>query len=146
VASDLVLLVAPDPEEADRYANALMQTDHFGFVIAHDAPTASTHARNLPPDLVVISLDGDDGVTLSRRLREECGPHRFSIVLVVDAKHLAAARDALANAVVVKPASSLLVAVEANNVRKRVERRSMARGDRRTMFRGGRRLTDIASG
>jgi DNA-binding response OmpR family regulator len=146
VPSDLVLLVAPDPEEADRYATALMQTDHFGFVIAHDAATAAKHAGNLPPDLAIISLDGEEGVRLSPRLREVCGPHKLSIVLVVDAKHLAAARDAQANAVIMKPASSLLIAVEANNVRRRVERRALARGDRRTMFRGGRRLTDIATG
>jgi hypothetical protein len=146
VPSDLVLLAAADAEEADRYASALIQTDDFGFVFAHDAATAATHAANMAPDLAIISLGGDEGVRLSPRLRAVCGPHKLSIVLVVDAKHLAAARDALANAIVVKPASSLLVAVEANNVRRRVERRALARGDRRTMFRGGRRFTDIASG
>jgi CheY-like chemotaxis protein len=143
--SNLVLIVTPDAERGDRYASSMAGAGLFGFLFATDAETAVTLATGMLPDLAIISLPAADGISLCERLRAEPEAQGLRVVLVVDRNQLGAARDAHANAVVPQPASAVLVAIEANLVLSRPERRTIGRIDRRATFRGGRRVTDIAA-
>ncbi|MET8647821.1 response regulator, partial [Streptomyces sp. NPDC004074] len=69
-----VLVVDDDPTVSEVVAGYL---DRAGFAVdmAGDGPTAVTHARVRPPDLVVLDLmlPGMDGLEVCRRIREN-GP------------------------------------------------------------------------
>jgi DNA-binding response OmpR family regulator len=145
VASDLVLLVSADPHEADRYAVALANVGRFAFVFAHDVSSAIAYAASMPADGVVVSLPGLEGIALCRELRNVPQLVNARLVLVLDPQHVVAAREASANAIIVRPASDLFVSIETLEALTCVERRTIRRPDRRRVPRGGRRLTDFRS-
>jgi DNA-binding response OmpR family regulator len=146
VAPEQLLIVTSDPQEGDRYASALMQMGRFAFTFARDAVSAAAYARSAPPDLAVISLPGAEGAALCRQIRGVPELEGARLLLVIDRQHVSAARDATANAVVLQPASALLVSIETADVLRRTERRSLKQSDRRVSLRGGRRLTDVRTG
>ena len=144
--TDLVLLAASDAHEADRIADALIGTGAFAFIFARDATSAMSYAMTTEPSLVIVALDGPDGPRLARDLRAAKPERDTRVVLVIDRREFPGARDAGANALVLRPAAAVLVAVEALETLRRDERRSLQSGDRRQAFRGGRRATDINLG
>lgn len=146
VDADLVLLAASDPHEADRYAEALIQAGQFAFIFARDAVSALSYAASTVPTLVIVALDGPDGPRLSREIRDANPERGIRIVLVIDRAEFAAAREAGANSVVLRPAAAVMVAIEAVAALRREERRGLHTADRRHTYRGGRRLTDINLG
>lgn len=146
VSSNLLLVVTPDADHGDRYARSLAEAGNFGFLFANDVDTAFTFAAGMVPDLTITALAGLEGVALCQRLRGNVETRTLRVLLVIDRNQLSAARDAGANAIVLEPASGVLVAFEANVVLSRPERREVWRVDRRIgAFRGGRRATDIAA-
>lgn len=69
------------------------------------------------------------------------------MLLVLERAYLSQARTVGANAILMQPASAMLLAVEAKRVLERTERRTVWLADRRAgPYRGGRRATDIAAG
>jgi DNA-binding response OmpR family regulator len=144
--TDLVLLVASDPREADRFADALLGAGQFAFIFARDAVSARSYTANTDPSMVIIALDGSDGPRLAREIRAAKPERDTRVVLVIDRREFSEAREAGANAVVLRPAAAVLVAVEALATLRRDERRSLQSADRRQTFRGGRRASDINLG
>ena len=143
MASDLMLIVATDPHDGDRYAEALQRAGHFAFVFARDVASALTYAATMRPDLAIISLQGIEGTDLPLSPAEpETADVR--LLLVLERDHLGEARGSASNGVVVGPASPLVVTAEALGVLRRQERRALNRPDRRMLSRGGRRMTDVA--
>jgi len=104
-------------------------------------------AASLEPDLVVLVLNDPAGIQACEQLRNVPETRRLRVLLVLERTHLSKARMSGASAIVVQPASALMLAVEAKRVLQRTERRCVWQPDRRDgPFRGGRRLTDIAAG
>jgi hypothetical protein len=68
------------------------------------------------------------------------------VLLLLDRAQLNGAWIAGASSVVLRPASSILIALEAKNTLERVERRALWIPDRRSAFRGGRRMGDVGEG
>jgi CheY-like chemotaxis protein len=143
---DLLLIVSAQTDDGDRFAHALSQNGQYAFVFAHDVASAVAVATSLEPDLIVLVLDSDDGIRACQQLRNVPETRRLRVLLVLERTHLSQARTVGANAILVQPASALLLAFEAKRVLERPERRSVWLADRRGVFRGGRRATDIASG
>jgi PleD family two-component response regulator len=141
MASDLVLIVAADPTDADRYAEDLLRAEPFAFGFARDGGSALTYAASMRPDLAIISLEGVEGIELCRCFRQNPETADVRLLLVLERDQLPAARGSASNGVVVEPTSSLVV--EALSVLRRRERRSLNRPDRRMLPRGGRRMTDV---
>ena len=81
-----------------------------------------------------------------QQLRNVPETRRLRVLLVLERKYLSQARTVGANAILMQPASALLLAFEAKRVLERPERRSVWLADRRGQYRGGRRATDIAAG
>jgi PleD family two-component response regulator len=146
LAGDLLLIVAPTTEDGDRYAQALSQNGGYAFVFAHDAASTLAVASSLEPDLVVLVLDAGEGILACQQLRNVPETRRLRVLLVLERKYLSQARPVGANAILMQPASALLLAFEAKRVLERPERRSVWLADRRGEYRGGRRATDIAAG
>jgi PleD family two-component response regulator len=146
VDTDLVLLAASDAQEADRIADALIGTGTFAFIFARDAASAMSYAASTDPSLVIVALDGSEGPRLARDLRAAKPDRETRVVLVVDRREFPGARESGANALVLRPAAAVMVAVEALETLKRDERRSLQAPDRRQAFRGGRRASDINLG
>src|SRR6267378_5133064 len=69
MASELVLIVAADSHDADRYAEALLPAGPFAFVFARDSASALAHAASMRPTLAIISLEGVEGIELCRGFR-----------------------------------------------------------------------------
>jgi PleD family two-component response regulator len=146
LAGDLLLIVAARTEDGDRFAQALSQNGQYAFVFAHDVDSTVAVASSLEPDLIILVLDSDDGIRACQQLRNIPETRQLRVLLVLERTHMSRARTVGANALVVQPASALLLAFEARRVLERTERRSVWLADRRGAFRGGRRSTDIASG
>lgn len=146
MAAELILIATPDDEEGDRISMALAPLGTYAFVHARSLDTAIQIATSLQPDLIITTFRGADGVTLCQRLRQMAETRTTRVQLLIERDRLNEARTAGANAVMVQPASAMLVAIEAKHTLERVERRSPWVPDRRTAFRGGRRLTDIGVG
>jgi CheY-like chemotaxis protein len=146
LAGELLLIVAAQIDDCDRFAQALSQNAQYAFVFAHDVASAVAVATSLEPDLIVLVLDSNDGIQACQQLRNLPETRRLRVLLVLERTHLSQARTVGANALLVQPASALLVAFEARRVLERPERRSVWLADRRGFFRGGRRSSDIASG
>jgi DNA-binding response OmpR family regulator len=146
VAGELLLIATPRAEDGDRYAQALSQNSHFAFVFAHDAASTVAVASSLEPELIVLVLEGSEGIRACQQLRNVPETRHLRVMLVLDRSRLSAARGIGASEIVLQPASALMLAVEVRRVLIRSERRSVWLTDRRTAFRGGRRLTDIGSG
>jgi CheY-like chemotaxis protein len=146
LAGDLLLIVTPTTEDGDRFAHALSQNNQYAFVFAHDVASTVAVASSLEPDLVILVLDSDDGIRACQQLRNVPETRRLRVLLVLEHARLSQARSVGANAILMQPASSLLLAFEAKRVLERPERRSVWLADRRSTFRGGRRATDIAAG
>lgn len=146
MAADLILIATPDEDDGDRIAMAIAPLGSYAFVHAHALDPAVQVASSLQPDLVVVTLAGDDGIALCHRLRQSQETRAIRILLVIDRDRLNEARTAGANNVLVQPASAMFIAIEAKQTLERIERRSPWVPDRRTSFRGGRRMTDIGVG
>jgi PleD family two-component response regulator len=146
LAADLILIATPAHAEGDRIAQTLTPLSSYAFVFAHTLDSAFQVATSLQPDLVIAGLGGDDGITLCQRLRQQQETRAGKTLLLIERDRMNQARSAGANAVVVQPASALLVSLEAKRTLEREERRSPWLPDRRTSFRGGRRLTDMGVG
>jgi CheY-like chemotaxis protein len=138
-----LLIVARTESECDRYAEAFAH-NALPFLFRLNADSAIASAISLQPALTLVALPGTRGADLCRRLRELPETRALRTLLVIERKHLAAARTAQANALVFQPAPSSVVAVEAQAVLSRVERRALWMPDRRNLPRGGRRITDIS--
>jgi CheY-like chemotaxis protein len=146
VDADLILLVASNPHDADGYADALIGAGQFAFIFARDPISAMSYAESTQPCLAVIALEGIDGPRLAREFRTHHCRHDMRVLLVVDAREFAAARESGAHALVLKPAAAVMVAVEALGMLRRRERRALGAPDRRQAPRGGRRFTDVHLG
>lgn len=146
MAADLILIATPSHDDGERIAHALTPLSSYAFVFANTLDTAIQVAVSLQPDLVIAGLGGNDGITLCQRLRQLPETRTGRTLLLIERERMNEARSAGANAVVVQPASALLVSLEAKHTLEREERRSPWIPDRRTSFRGGRRLTDMGIG
>jgi CheY-like chemotaxis protein len=146
VAGELLLIVTPRTEDGDRYAQALSQNTEYAFVFAHDVAGTLAVAESLEPDLILLVLDDRDGISACQQLRNVPETRQLRVLLVLSRSHLGQARTAGANAIVMQPASALMLAIEARRVLERPERRSVWLADRRVTYRGGRRLTDVPAG
>jgi CheY-like chemotaxis protein len=92
-------------------------------------------------------LDDLESIQACEQLRNVPETRRLKVMLVLERTHLSQARMSGASAIVMQPASALMLAVEAKRVIERTERRCVWQPDRRDgPFRGGRRATDIAAG
>jgi PleD family two-component response regulator len=146
LAAELILIATSAEEEGDRIAMALAPLASYGFVHARNLDSAVQVATSLQPDLVIVTFDGMDGISLCQRLRQLPDTRNVRLQLIIDRDRLNDARNAGANSVMVQPASAMFVAIEAKRTLGRIERRTPWVPDRRTVFRGGRRLTDIGVG
>jgi DNA-binding response OmpR family regulator len=144
--SGRLLLILSNAEDGDRFAQALAQNGNFAFIFAYDVERALTLARTLEPDLTIVAVPFDRGISICQALRNDPNVAALRVLLVIDRRYLAEARASGANAYVLQPASALLIAAEARAVLARPERRTLTVTDRRSMFRGGRRLADVHSG
>jgi CheY-like chemotaxis protein len=139
--------VTPHTEHGDRVAQALSQHGGYAFVFAHDVAGTLAVASSLEPDLIILALDAGDGILACQQLRNVPETRRLRVLLVLERAYLSQARPVGANAILMQPASALLLAFEARRVLERTERRSVWLADRRGgEYRGGRRATDIAAG
>jgi CheY-like chemotaxis protein len=77
-----ILIVDDEPDQVEMYRFALEQA---GFIVdeATDGADALTHARSLPPDLIVLDLrlPDIDGWEVCRLLKSD--PHTASIPIVI---------------------------------------------------------------
>ena len=73
-------------------------------------------AASLEPDLILLRLDGRDGIEACQQLRNVPETRRLRVLLVLDRALLSEARMVGANAVVMQPVSSLLLAIEVKRV------------------------------
>ena len=104
-------------------------------------------AASLEPDLIILVLHDVASIQACEELRNVPETRLLRVLLVLERTHLSQARMSGASAIVVQPASALMLAVESKRVLERTERRCVWQPDRRGgPFRGGRRSTDIASG
>jgi DNA-binding response OmpR family regulator len=146
VAGELLLIATPRTDDGDRYAQALSQNSQYAFAFAHDVAGTLAVGSSLEPDLILLVLDDLDSIAACQQLRNVPETRQLKVLLVLDREHLGDARTVGANAIVMRPASALLLAFEARQVLERPERRSVWVPDRRTgAHRGGRRLTDIVA-
>jgi PleD family two-component response regulator len=146
LSADLVLLAAPTREESDRIAQAMTPLGSYAFVFAQSIDAAVQVATSVRPDLVIAALSGRDGITTCTRLRVLDDTRAGRVLLLLDRGQLNGAWVAGASTVLLRPASSILVALEAKNTLERVERRTLWIPDRRAAFRGGRRIGDVGEG
>jgi PleD family two-component response regulator len=144
--ADLVLLAAPTREESDRIAQAMTPLGSYAFVFAQSIDAAVQVARSVQPDLVVVAFGGRDGIATCKRLRILDDTRAGRVLLLLDRAQLNGAWAAGASSILLRPASSILVALEAKNTLERVERRTLWIADRRSAFRGGRRMADVGEG
>jgi CheY-like chemotaxis protein len=144
--ADLVLLAAPTREESDRIAQAMTPPASYAFVFAQSIDAAVQVATSVRPDLVVVALAGRDGIAACKRLRMLDDTRAGRVLLLLDRAQLKGAWAAGASAVLLRPAASFLIALEAKRTLERVERRRLWVPDRRAAFRGGRRIGDVGEG
>jgi PleD family two-component response regulator len=144
--ADLVLLAAPTREESDRIAHAMTPLASYAFVFAQSIDAAVQVATSVQPDLVIAAFHGRDGITTCKRLRLLDDTRAGRVLLLLERSQLNGAWAAGASSVVLRPASSILIALEAKHTLERVERRILWVPDRRSVFRGGRRLADVGEG
>jgi PleD family two-component response regulator len=144
--ADLILLAAPTREESDRIAHAMTPLGSYAFVFAQSIDAAVQVATSIQPDLVIAAFSGPDGIATCKRLRLLDDTRAGRVLLILDRAQLNGAWAAGASAVLLRPASSMLIAVEAKTTLERVERRTLWLPDRRSAFRGGRRLADVGEG
>jgi PleD family two-component response regulator len=146
VPADLILIAAPTREESDRIAHAMTPLGSYAFVFAQSVDGALQVATSVQPDLVIAALGGRDGIVTCTRLRMLDGTRAGRVLLLLDRGQLNGAWTAGASAVLLRPAASFLIAVEAKHTLERVERRTLWVPDRRASFRGGRRIGDVGEG
>jgi PleD family two-component response regulator len=144
--ADLVLLATPTREESDRIAQAMTPLGSYAFVFAQSIDAAVQVATSIQPDLVIAAFSGQDGIDTCKRLRMLDETRAGRVLLLLDRVQLNGAWAAGASALLLRPASSLLIAVEAKATLGRLERRILWVPDRRSAFRGGRRLADVGEG
>lgn len=118
----------------------------YAFVFAQSIDGAVQVATSVQPDLVVVAFSGRDGIATCKRLRMMDDTRAARVLLLLDRAQLNGAWIAGASSVVLRPASSILIALEAKNTLERVERRALWIPDRRSAFRGGRRMGDVGEG
>jgi PleD family two-component response regulator len=146
LAADLVLLAAPTREESDRIAHAMTPLGSYAFVFAQSIDAAVQVATSVQPDLVISALIGRDGIAICTRLRMLDDTRAGRVLVLLDRAQLNGAWAAGASAILLRPAPSMLIALEAKNTLERVERRTLWVPDRRSAFRGGRRIADVGEG
>jgi len=146
VPADLVLLAAPTREESDRIVHAMTPLGSYAFVFAHSIDAAVQVATSVQPDLVIAAFSGRDGIATCKRLRVLNETRGGRVLLLLERAQLNGAWAAGASSVLLRPAASLLIALEAKNTLERIERRTLWIPDRRSGFRGGRRIGDVGEG
>jgi PleD family two-component response regulator len=146
VPADLILIAAPTREESDRIAHAMTPLGSYAFVFAKSIDGAVQVATSVQPDLVIAAFGGQDGIVTCQRLRMLNDTRAGRVLLLLDRAQLNGARTAGASAVLLRPAASLLIALEARNTLERIERRTPWLSDRRSSFRGGRRIGEVGEG
>lgn len=141
--SELLLIAASNPEEADNYGRLLMEAGHSAFVFANDINAAAEFVTDMRPGLIIAALHDEESLALCRLLRAEEHTRDSRVLVIIARESLSAARDAVPTAILLRPVADQSLAAEVHRVLDRVERRDLHRDDRRREFRGGRRIADV---
>lgn len=80
------ILVVEDDPEIRRLVQLVLQDTGFQVALAADGPAAVEEARVQLPELVLLDfmLPGDDGETVARELRAQCGPVPILLMSAAD--------------------------------------------------------------